>query len=140
MYVSEIAVRFGECDGLGHVNNAMYYTYMEQARVEIFRLFNPTLNLETWNLIVASTRCDYLRQVGFAETLRIYTWIGRLGRSSFTVEHALANERGEWVARGQAVMIGYDYEAKKAESLGDDTLRALTSHMEAPPEAPALRS
>ncbi len=140
MFVSTVSVRFGDCDGLGHVNNAMYYTYMEEAREAVFRIFNPSMKLETWNLIVVSTRCDYLRQVGFAEKLTIYTWISRLGSSSFTVDHALANQNGEWVARGQAVLIGYDYEREQASPLTDAIQQALKTHMEAPEGAPTLRS
>ena len=140
MFLSTVTVRFGECDGLGHVNNAMYYTYMEEARGEIFRLFNPSLKLGNWNLIVASTRCDYLHQVEYAEKLQIYTWIGRLGNSSFTVEHALANQQGEWVARGQAVLIGYDYQAEQSDPLQTDIQQILKSHMDAPDGAPLLRA
>ena len=139
MFVNTVTVRFGDCDGLGHVNNAMYYTYMEEARTEIFRIFNPSLKLGNWNLIVASTRCDYIHQVGYAETLTIYTWIGRLGNSSFSVEHALRNERGEWVARGQAVMIGYDYLAEKAATLSEEIQGILNKHRDAPENAPQLR-
>ena len=140
MFVSTVNVRFGDCDGLGHVNNAMYYTYMEEAREDIFRIFNPSMKLEAWNLIVVSTRCDYLRQVGFAEKLTIYTWISRLGNSSFTVDHALSNQNGEWVARGQAVLIGYDYKGEQSNPLTDTIQQALKTHMEAPEGAPPLRS
>ncbi len=140
VFVHEVKVRFSECDGLGHVNNAKYYTYMEEAREDIFRLFNPSLRLETWNLIIVSTRCDYLHQVGYAEILKVYTWIGRMGKSSFDVEHAIANERGEWVARGQGVMIGYDYNAQKSEPVPGEIARVLAEHREAPVGAPDLRS
>ncbi len=139
MFVTNVTVRFSECDGLGHVNNGMYYTYMEEAREEIFRIFNPSMKLESWNLIVVSTRCDYLRQVGFAEKLTIYTWISRLGNSSFTVEHAFSNQKNEWVARGQAVLIGYDYEANQASPLSEAIQETLNAHRGAPDGAPTLR-
>jgi acyl-CoA thioester hydrolase len=84
-FTKEVVVRFGECDGLGHVNNGTYFTYMEEARMDIFRLFNPTLELSKWNLIVASTRCDFLQQVTYAETLKIFTWISRIGLWSITL-------------------------------------------------------
>lgn len=139
MFVREIVVRFGECDGLGHVNNGTYFTYMEDARMDVFRLFNPTLELGKWNLIVASTHCDFLQQVTYAETLKIYTWIGKIGNSSFAVEHALQNGRGEWVARGQATLIAYDYAAKKSVPLWDEVRTALQSHLEGPAGVPATR-
>ena len=39
--VTTLQVRFNECDALGHVNNAVYYTYMETARTELFRMLDP---------------------------------------------------------------------------------------------------
>ncbi|WP_029423251.1 acyl-CoA thioesterase [Alicyclobacillus macrosporangiidus] len=140
MFVKSLTVRFSECDGLGHVNNGMYFTYMEDARVDIFRIFNPSLDLARWNLIVASARCDFLRQVKFAETLTVYTWIGRIGRTSFTVEHALQNADGAWVARGQAAMLAFDYEAGQPKPLWPEVRAELERHQEGPPGAPELRA
>jgi acyl-CoA thioester hydrolase len=133
-------VRFGECDGLGHVNNGTYFTYMEDARVDVFRIFVPSLDLTQWNLIVASTKCDFLEQVKFAEKLSVITWIGRIGNASFTVEHALKNDDGQWVARGQATMITYDYSAKSSVPIWDAARTVLQQHVEAPEGVPALRA
>lgn len=140
MFTREVVVRFGECDGLGHVNNGTYFTYMEDARMDIFRLFNPTLDLEQWNLIVASTRCDFLEQVTYGEKLSVFTWISHLGNSSFVVDHALQNDAGQWVARGQATMIAYDYAAKRSTPLWNEVRESLEQHRQAPDGAPALRS
>lgn len=139
LFERKIVVRFGECDGLGHVNNGTYFTYMEDARMDIFRLFNPSLNLDTWNLIVASTRCDFLAQVSYAEELTIYTWITKLGKSSFVVDHALQKTDGTWAARGQAVMLAYDYETQKAVPMWPEVRAALEAHTTAPQGAPDLR-
>ncbi|PWI57046.1 acyl-CoA thioesterase [Sulfoacidibacillus thermotolerans] len=139
MFTSQTTVRFSECDGLGHVNNTTYYVYMEEARVEVFRLFIPTLELNSWNLIVAATRCDYLQQVKFAETITTYTWISHIGSSSLTIEHALQNDRGEWVARGQAVMIHYDYATQKTVPIEKHVRTQLQEHTLAPEGVPELR-
>lgn len=139
MFERKIVVRFGECDGLGHVNNGTYFTYMEDARMDIFRLFNPSLDLDTWNLIVASTRCDFLAQVSYAEELTILTWISKLGNSSFVVDHALQKSDGTFAARGQAVMLAYDYNTQKAVRLWPEVRDALSEHTEAPAGAPELR-
>ncbi|KPV42097.1 acyl-CoA thioesterase [Alicyclobacillus ferrooxydans] len=139
MFERKVVVRFGECDGLGHVNNGTYFTYMEDARMDIFRLFNPSLNLDTWNLIVASTRCDFLAQVSYAEELTISTWISKLGNSSFVVDHALQKSDGTYAARGQAVMLAYDYDQQKPASLWPEVRAALSEHMNAPAGVPELR-
>jgi acyl-CoA thioester hydrolase len=139
MYERRLRVRFSECDGLGHVNNGMYFTYMEDARTEIFELFNPSLNLPSWNLIVASARCDFLAQVTFAEWLTVHTWISRVGNSSFVLEHAIRNEQGEYVARGQATLIQYDYASKSTVQLSAPVREALSAHSAGPADAPELR-
>lgn len=138
MFTREVVVRFGECDGLGHVNNGTYFDYMEDARIDVFRLFNPSLDLNTWNMIVASTRCDFLKQVTFAEKLTVYTWLSKIGNSSFVVEHVLCNEKEEFVARGQATMLGYDYEQKKAKPLWDEVRSQLEAHITGPAGVPDL--
>ena len=117
MFVHPIVVAFSDCDGLGHVNHAKYFTYMEEARRDVFRLFNPTLALDEWNLIAASARCNYLGQVGYREMLTVETWISHIGNSSFTVEHAIWNESRVCVARGQAVLIAFDYAAQKPRAI-----------------------
>lgn len=139
LFTREIIVRFSECDGLGHVNNGKYFDYMEDARIDVFRLLNPSLDLNTWNMIVASTRCDFLKQVTFAEKLTVYTWFSKIGNSSFVVEHVLTNVNEEFVARGQATMLAYDYETKKARPLWDEVRQQLEAHRMAPENTPDIR-
>lgn len=140
MFERSITVRFGECDGLGHVNNGTYFTYFEDARIDIFRLFNPTLELSKWNLIVASAKGEFLKQVTYAKTIRVLTWIGHIGNSSFTAEHGIQNEQGEWVARGQAVLLAFDYQTNRPKPLWPEIREALTAHSEPPAGVPSLRS
>jgi acyl-CoA thioester hydrolase len=139
MLQNDVSVRFNDCDALGHVNNAVYFTYFEEARKELFRIFNPDLDTRHWNLIVASTRCDFLRESVYAQKLTVYTWIGRLGSSSFEVEHAIADEAGNWVARGKAVLLGYDFANKKAVPMTEEIRQALLQHSEGPAGVPDLR-
>jgi len=139
MLTNEVIVRFNDCDGLGHVNNAVYFTYFEESRRDLFRIFNPSLDVRAWNLILASTRCDFLKEAHYAETLTIYTWISRLGSSSFEVEHAMKSEHGDWVARGKATLLMYDFESKKAKPMTEEIRQAMLQHSEGPADAPAIR-
>ncbi|MDP9727517.1 acyl-CoA thioesterase [Alicyclobacillus tolerans] len=134
----EHVIRFSDCDGLGHVNNAVYFTMMEEARREVFAWFNPSLSLDSWNLIVASARCDFLAQMTYGETIHVYTWVGKLGNSSFVLEHALQSANQIWVARGQATLLHYDYSKKAAMRIPEDVRRHLQEHLDAPIDAPSL--
>lgn len=138
MFEKSIVVRFGECDGLGHVNNGTYFTYFEDARIDVFRLFNPDLSLSNWNLIVASTRADFLKPATYAQTLSILTWIGRIGNSSFTVEQVMMNQAKEYVARGQTSLIAYDYAAGRSVPLWPAVHKGLAEHLLAPDGVPEL--
>lgn len=139
MFVKELTVAFSDCDGLGHVNHAKYFTYMEEARMDVFRVFNPTLALDEWNLIAVSARCDFLAQVTYAETLRVETWISRIGNSSFVVEHAIWNAQRVCVARGQGVLISFNYGAQKAAPLTAELRDRLAAHQTAPDGVPELK-
>lgn len=112
---------------------------MEEARREVFQLFNPAMDIQSWNLIVGSARCDYILQAHYQDTLKVVSWIGHVGNSSFTVEHALQNARDRWVARGQAVLIHFSYATGGAVALPPDIRRTLLGHGEGPEGAPVLR-
>ncbi|MFT8361954.1 MAG: acyl-CoA thioesterase [Sporolactobacillus sp.] len=139
MYSVEIPVRFVDCDGMGHVNNAVYYTYFEEGKREIFRLFTPDLSLDDFHVIVASTHCDYIQQINYGETVTVYTWISTIAQSSFDIEHAIAAADGSWHARGRVTMVGYDYRNKCAAPLSDSIKSVLASHRLAPDNVPELR-
>lgn len=74
MFKHDITIRFNECDSLGHVNNANYFTYFEEARNELFKIFNPSLKIKSWNLMVASTQCDFICETSYAQKVTVYTW------------------------------------------------------------------
>lgn len=139
MYIHEIVVRFSDCDPLGHVNNATYFTFFEEARSELFRLFTPDLDVHNWKLILASTRCDFLQEVLYAQKITVFTWVTRLGTSSFDVEHAIQDEQGNWLARGKATMLGYDFAQKQASPLREETRAELLKHSAPPAGVPPLR-
>lgn len=139
MFENEIIVRFSECDSLGHVNNSNYFTYFEEARRDLFQIFNPTLSISSWNLIVASTQCDYIREISYAQKVTVYTWISRLGNSSFTIEHAIQDENNHWIARGKAVLACFDFKTRKSVPLTKEMKDSLLKHNEGPLDVPSLR-
>ncbi|MTT30781.1 acyl-CoA thioesterase [Terrilactibacillus sp. BCM23-1] len=140
MISTEITVRFNDCDSLGHVNNAVYYTYFEEGKRAIFELFNPNLNFDEWNIIVASTHCDYIQEIKYGETVTVLTWIGRLGRSSFDAEHAIIDKNGECRARGRVTLLGFDFISRESVPLSDSIRQHLEKHMDQPKNVPDLRS
>jgi acyl-CoA thioester hydrolase len=102
-------VRFRDLDAMGHVNNAVFLTYMEQARSAFF-LVHGGRSLEELQLIIARVEIDFRSPVGFGETVEIEVRSGRVGTKSFDLEYTLrADERV--VAEGKSVQVGFDYDA-----------------------------
>ncbi|AKB81777.1 hypothetical protein MSBR3_1199 [Methanosarcina barkeri 3] len=130
MFSTIVSPRFGDIDGLGHVNNTVLPVWFEIGRNSVFRLFSPDLDLspDVWHLILVRTEFDFLHQMYFRSDVEIRTYIAKIGNSSFTVGHE-AWQEGELKVKGQAVLVYYDFKLQKAIPLPDSIREILTSHM-----------
>lgn len=130
MFSTIVSPRFGDIDGLGHINNTVLPVWFEIGRNPIFRLFSPDLNLspEVWHLILVRTEFDFLRQMYFRSDVEIRTFIAKIGNSSFTVGHE-AWQEGELKVKGKAVLVYYDFKLQKAMPLPDPIRETLKVHM-----------
>ncbi|ADC51573.1 thioesterase superfamily protein [Alkalihalophilus pseudofirmus OF4] len=118
-FETNVKVRFCETDALGHLNNVSYFIYLEEARVEFFKALNPDMTIENWNIILASTSCDFIKQVYFDEILSIETSVEKIGTSSFHIVHEVFNPAKEVVARGRAAVVHFDFHSQTTEPLPD---------------------
>ncbi|ATU08813.1 acyl-CoA thioesterase [Methanohalophilus portucalensis] len=130
MFTLTVAPRFGDIDGLRHVNNTVIPEWFEMGRNPIFRIFTPDLDLtpEKWRLIMARTEFDFLGEMYFDGDVEIRTYIARLGNSSFTIGHE-AWQRGELKAKGKAVIVHYDFMEKKALPIPPEIRTRLEEHL-----------
>ena len=130
MFSITVSPRFGDIDGLGHVNNTVLPVWFEIGRNSIFRLFSPDLNLspEVWRLILVRTEFDFLSQMYFNYDVEIRTFVAKIGNSSFTVGHE-AWQKGKLTVKGQAVLVYYDFEAQKSMPLPTSMRKILKEHM-----------
>jgi acyl-CoA thioester hydrolase len=126
-HLTELRVRFGDTDMLGHVNNASYFTYMEEARCD----FVQAIGMKEVPLILASAKVDFRAQSYFGDTLEIETWVTRIGNSSFDVANLMRNaETGTVVFEGVAVLVYFDYEEQKPKRIPDDLRKILEQYLE----------
>jgi len=110
-------VRFRDCDAMGHVNNAVYSTYLEQARIDIMGGLGE--------MILARVEIDFRAELRAGEEIEIRSRCSRVGTKSFDLEHQiLAGER--LVADAKSVLVGYDYQAGRSKPLTDDQRRRLS--------------
>jgi acyl-CoA thioester hydrolase len=130
MFVTTVTPRFGDIDGLGHVNNTVLPEWFELARNPLFRMFSPNLDLnhEKWNLIMARIDFDFLGEMFFDGDVEIRTYVQKIGNSSFTLLHE-AWQKGELKTKGTAVIVHYDFINKKSVPLPDDIRESLSEHL-----------
>jgi len=110
-------VRFRDCDAMGHVNNAVYSTYLEQARIGILGALEP--------FILARVEIDFRAELRSGEEVEVRSRCPRIGSKSFDLEHQVwAADR--LVAEAKSVLVGYDYEAGTSVPLTENQRRKLS--------------
>jgi len=105
-FVHVETVRFRDLDGMGHVNNAVFLTYLEQARLAWFGT-DATFALS--DVILARTEIDFRSPLQVGEQVEIGVRPARVGTKSFELEYEL-RAGGRLVAEAKSVLVGYDYE------------------------------
>jgi acyl-CoA thioester hydrolase len=116
--------RFNETDGLGHINNTVIPVWFEAGREPIFEIFNPGLDLERWNLIVAGFTIDYTLPTNYGKPVEVKTWVSRVGNSSFEVAQQCWQERQK-TAEAKTTLVHYDYAIDKSQPMGEEVKLAL---------------
>jgi acyl-CoA thioester hydrolase len=130
MFTTRVTPRFGDVDGLGHINNAVMSDWFELARNPVFKIFDPAMRIshEYWRLIMAHTDYDFIDQIYFQDEVEIRTSISHIGNKSFTVYHE-AWQEGRLCAKGNAVIVYYDFTIEKSAPLPEDKKRLLAEHL-----------
>ena len=111
---------------MGHVNHAVYFTYMEQCRFALWRQLGGGAGLPGAGTILAHAECDYRAPAFVHDELEVRLTIGELGRTSFTFHYEIVNiEGGRRIANGKTVNVTYDYQAGAAIPIPDTTRQVL---------------
>ena len=119
-----IEVRFRDLDALGHVNNAVYLTYLESARIAYWLHVTRRSRVQDLDMILARTEIDYRSPLVLGERLDVSVRCASLKGSSFVLAfEAREAGTGRLVAEARKVLVHYDYAAKAVRPLGPE-LRA----------------
>jgi len=108
-YQYELDVVFRDLDAMGHVNNAMYFTYLETARLRYLKGLLELEDLLQMPVIMASASCSYKSPSVYGEHLVVGLGISRIGNKSFNIAYQVETDRGRVVATAQTVQVMYDY-------------------------------
>lgn len=104
-------VRFRDCDAMGHVNNAVFSTYLEEARIAVLGGLNA--------FILARVEIDFRSELRAGEEVEVGTRCPRVGTKSFDLEHEL-RAGGRVVAQARSVLVSYDYERGESVPVPDE--------------------
>jgi acyl-CoA thioester hydrolase len=125
-YTTRIGVRFRDVDVLGHVNNAVYFTYMETARTEYWMKLFGLNELSRLGFIVAHAECDFKVAARFGDVLDVSIWTSSIGNSSFVWDYEMRNSKtSELIAAGKTIQVYYDYKAEKSLPVPPDIREKL---------------
>jgi acyl-CoA thioester hydrolase len=130
-FVHREVVRYRDADAFGHVNNAVYLTYLEQARNAYLRQLGLIETIQDIAMILARVEIDYRAQVDVDEVVEVGVRPARMGTKSFELEYELrVGERV--VAEARTILVGFDYERDESVEIPVRWREALT-----PAEVPA---
>ncbi|AEF84695.1 thioesterase superfamily protein [Treponema primitia ZAS-2] len=130
MFTITITPRFGEADGLGHINNTHFSEWFELARNPLFKIFSPEMSTAggEFPLILAYADYNFLKEVHFPKEVEIRSFISRIGTKSFTSYHE-AWQDGNLCVSGSAVAVYFDFIKHISMPIPDDIKKILTQHL-----------
>ncbi len=107
-YSTNIELRFSDLDAYGHVNSAVYFTYLETARVKLFHDFIRENSEQGIFSVVARAECDYKIPIMLYDEVIVTLWVSRTGRSSFDLEYRLHDSQEKVYATARTTMVCFD--------------------------------
>ena len=108
VHVERIPIRWGDMDAMGHVNNTVYFRYMEQARIGWFDALVP--QEQAWKstgIVIANASCNFKRAINYPGTVEVQVYAGAPGGSSVPTYYEL-KIGGELYADGAATVVFID--------------------------------
>ena len=118
---SRIQKRWRDHDEYRHVNNSVYLTYLEEARIHYFHEAYQW-NWQKEGIILARVEIDFVKPVTYTEPTWVYTRVAKIGGKSFLMNYLLVNEyedRKEVTTRATSLMVMFDYKNNETYPVPD---------------------
>jgi len=131
-----VEVRYGDVDAMDHVNNAVYVTFLEQARMRMWQARISRLgSARAIPIIVARVAVDYRSPVGLYESVEVGVGVREIGRTSFRLAYRI-EAGGRLAAEGESVQVLYDYGSGNPVPIEGELREKLEALRVAHPERP----
>ena len=124
--VHELHPRFRDTDAMGHINNAVYVTYLEVARQEYWRDFSRDVDYRRVPFILAGVKIDFRSEALVSERLAIGIRCDWVGNKSFAFRYEIRErETDRLVVEATSIQVCYDYERKQSIPMPEELKRVL---------------
>jgi acyl-CoA thioester hydrolase len=122
-----VQMRWGDMDVMGHINNTLYFRYMEMARLQWFGELGMPANPQGQGPVIANAFCNFLRQLEYPGDVVVTTFVGAMGRSSVDTFHEMrrADDPHTLYANGGATVVWVDFPAQKSMPIPPDMRQLL---------------
>jgi acyl-CoA thioester hydrolase len=122
VHTMTMPIRWGDMDAMGHVNNTVYFRYIETARIAWLEQVGALPDPQGEGPVIVSAHCSFLKQLAYPGEIEVTTWVGPPGRSSFEVTHEIRllgpdRQPGALHAEGGARVVWVDFKAEKSKPL-----------------------
>jgi acyl-CoA thioester hydrolase len=121
VFEMQMPMRWGDMDAMGHVNNTLYFRFMEVVRLEWLFKLGVNVSERGDGPVIINAFCNFLRQLQYPGDLRVTLFVANPGRSSFETYHTIerVDQPGELCAEGGARAVWTNHATKKSATMPD---------------------
>ncbi|NMM28474.1 MAG: acyl-CoA thioesterase [Glaciimonas sp.] len=128
VHTTRIAIRWGDMDAMGHVNNTVYFRYLEQARIEWLTAIGCAPDPTAEGPVIVNAHCSFNKQLKYPGEIEILTYVGPPGRSSFeTIQEIRRVDSADIIyAHGGAKVVWVHFPSEKSTPLPERVRQLLS--------------
>lgn len=129
LYQIEIPIRWGDMDAMGHVNNTIYFRYMEVLRIAWFDAMGFRLNPQGEGPVIINASCTFLREFAYPGTVLARQYVGEFGRSSVEslIDMTRTDDPDVLYAQGSAKIVWVDFPKRKSVPMPEAIRRRMST-------------
>jgi acyl-CoA thioester hydrolase len=131
LFSTNVEVRFRDLDAMGHVNNAVFFTYFEEGRKHFSKKVFEVSDISDFKFIMAHIQCDFIKPIQFNDRVILQMWVKNIGTKSFSFEYRLVDFFDEAMvyATGKSIQVSYDYEKNRSIEVPAKMRERLTRYL-----------
>ncbi len=139
-FTADLKVRFRDLDAMGHVNNAVFFTYFEEGRKAFFEKHFQKDGKLDFPFILANASCDYLKPITLSDDIQLVLWVREIGNKRFDFTYRIVDRKDKTVvfASGKSVQVSFDYQKGKSTPIPSHVFERLVPYQENPPQKKRL--